>query len=166
MKNKKLNLILSIFLGIIFLIIWLKIIDWQEFINYFKNFNLKLVLVYSVFYLLAYFLRSLRWKIILKPKKFETLTADDIGESGTVIINPPYGERIDDEDTIELYKTIGDSMKQNFDGYSVWIVSSNKEALKNIGLRTSKRYTLYNGSLECKFHRYDIYKGTKRVDKE
>jgi uncharacterized protein (TIRG00374 family) len=86
MKNKKLNLILSIFLGIIFLIIWLKIIDWQEFINYLKNFNLKLVLVFSVFYLLAYFLRSLRWKIILKPiYEMKVIESSSIFMTGLVI---------------------------------------------------------------------------------
>ena len=105
---------------------------------------------------------DLGWKISLKTKKFENLTHDDLGAGGLVIINPPYGERLDDEDISVLYKAIGDSLKQNFDGYCVWIISSNMEALKNIGLRTSRRLTLYNGALECKFLNYEIYQGTRK----
>ncbi len=66
MKNR-LNFIIGIFLGIVFLILWLRIINWQEFIYYFKNFELKSVLFFSLFYVLAYFIRSFRWKIILNP---------------------------------------------------------------------------------------------------
>lgn len=66
MKNK-LNWLSGIFLGIIFIIAWLKIVNWQEFIAYFHNFDLKFILLFSAFYVLAYFLRSLRWRIILSP---------------------------------------------------------------------------------------------------
>jgi len=67
MKNNHLNWISGIVLGVIFLIAWIRIVDWQEFISYFYKFDLKLVLFFSLFYLLAYFIRSLRWKIILDP---------------------------------------------------------------------------------------------------
>jgi len=77
---------------------------------------------------------------------------------GTILINPPYGQRMLSKDLDTLYKQMGDAFKQNFDGYSAWIFSGNKEALKKVGLRTSKKLTLYNGSIECKFHRYDMYR--------
>ena len=67
MKRNGLNWIVGIILGAIFLIAWIRIVNWQEFLSYFRDFNLKMVLVFSIFYLLAYFLRSLRWRIILKP---------------------------------------------------------------------------------------------------
>ncbi len=67
MKKNGLNWIVGIALGAIFLIAWIRIVDWQEFIKYFHEFDLKMVLVFSLFYLLAYILRSLRWRIILKP---------------------------------------------------------------------------------------------------
>ncbi|MFN6358836.1 MAG: class I SAM-dependent RNA methyltransferase, partial [Bacteroidota bacterium] len=60
------------------------------------------------------------------------------------------------------YKSIGDKLKKDFQGYKVWILSSNKEAMKNIGLATYKKYTVWNGPLECKFHGYDIYAGSKK----
>ena len=67
MKKNSLNWIFGIALGSIFLIAWIRIVDWQEFLKYFHEFDLKMVLVFSLFYLLAYILRSLRWRIILKP---------------------------------------------------------------------------------------------------
>ena len=67
MKKNTLNWLAGISLGAVFLIAWIRIVDWQEFISYFHEFDLKMVLIFSIFYLLAYFLRSLRWRIILKP---------------------------------------------------------------------------------------------------
>jgi 23S rRNA (guanine2445-N2)-methyltransferase len=106
---------------------------------------------------------ELGWKILLQAKKLEELEGEDIPEGGTLIMNPPYGERLDDKEIKELYKLIGDTFKQKFQGYTAWVISSNKSALKSIGLRTSKKLTLFNGSLECKYHRYDMYAGTKKA---
>jgi putative N6-adenine-specific DNA methylase len=84
---------------------------------------------------------------------------------GVVIINPPYGERMVKDNIDELYKMMGDTFKQKFSGYDCWILSSNIEALKNIGLRPSRKITLYNGQLECKFMKYEMYQGTKKIHK-
>jgi len=66
MKNKY-NWLTGILLGIIFLIAWIRIVNWHEFISYFSRFDLKYVLLFSGFYVLAYILRSYRWRIILTP---------------------------------------------------------------------------------------------------
>lgn len=83
-------------------------------------------------------------------------------DGGMVIMNPPYGERLPVAEINAFYKSIGDKMKKDFQGYKVWILSSNKEAMKHIGLATYKKYTVWNGPLECKFHGYDIYAGSKK----
>jgi len=82
---------------------------------------------------------------------------------GVMITNPPYGERIKVEDIKKLYSEIGDALKTKFEGYSAWIISSDKEALKFIGLRPSRKITLFNGPLESGFYNFEIYKGTKKV---
>ncbi|MFM8917843.1 MAG: class I SAM-dependent RNA methyltransferase, partial [Bacteroidota bacterium] len=64
---------------------------------------------------------------------------DPPSRKGVVIVNPPYGERMDKDDLTELYKSIGDTFKQKFSGYDCWLITSNKEALKSLGLRTSRR---------------------------
>lgn len=84
---------------------------------------------------------------------------------GVVIINPPYGERMVKDNIEELYKSIGDTFKKKFSGYDCWILSSNIEAFKHVGLRPSRRITLFNGQLECKFMKFEMYQGTKKVHK-
>ncbi|HKJ67881.1 MAG TPA: THUMP domain-containing protein [bacterium] len=76
---------------------------------------------------------------------------------GILIMNPPYGERMQTADIVEFYQRIGDTLKQKYPGHTAWILSGNKEAIKHVGLRTSERYTLYNGPIECKYHKYEIY---------
>jgi putative N6-adenine-specific DNA methylase len=85
---------------------------------------------------------------------------------GVLVMNPPYGERMDkDEDINGLYKSMGDTMKHKYKGYSGWIISSNMEALKSVGLRPSRKIHIYNGQLECRFMRFDMYEGTKKIHK-
>lgn len=101
--------------------------------------------------------------IELKKARLQDVTSEALPEGGgLVMLNPPYGERMDAGEATALYEQIGDALKRHFEGCSVWIISSNKEALKSIGLKTSRKLTLYNGALECKFHNYQIYQGSKK----
>lgn len=84
---------------------------------------------------------------------------------GVVVINPPYGERMDKDNMEELYKMMGDTFKKNFAGYDCWILSSNMEAFKHVGLRPSRKIQLYNGPLECRFMKFEMYQGTKKIHK-
>ncbi len=84
---------------------------------------------------------------------------------GVVIMNPPYGERMVKDNIEELYKMMGDTFKKNFSGYDCWVLSSNLEAFKHVGLRPSRKITLFNGQLECKFMKYEMYQGTKKIHK-
>lgn len=79
-----------------------------------------------------------------------------------VMINPPYGERLEVEDIDQLYKKIGNTFKTNYSDCQAFVISSDVQAMKNIGLKTSKRFTLFNGPLECKFWGYDLYRGSKK----
>ena len=98
-------------------------------------------------------------KLFVSP--FSALQAP-AGEPGIVIINPPYGERIRLGDIIGLYKSIGNTLKQEFTGYQAWVISSDQKALSFIGLRPSAKLPVFNGQLECRFVHYDLYKGSKR----
>jgi len=84
------------------------------------------------------------------------------GEPGIVVLNPPYGERLGTDDLNQLYKTIGDTLKSNFSGYDAYVFTGNQEASKNIGLRTSRRIPLYNGPIECRLLKYELYRGSKK----
>ena len=106
---------------------------------------------------------GLKDEIKFLNKRFEEQKAVEGG--GVVIMNPPYGERLEMDDINPFYKMIGDKLKQEFTGYDVWILSANREALKHLGLSTSKRLIVWNGQLECKFHKYEMYKGTRKIEK-
>lgn len=96
----------------------------------------------------------------LKQVAFEQGAAP--AESGMIITNPPYGDRIEKDDIVAFYKTIGDTLKQRYNGWQAWILSGNLEALKFVGLRPSRKIPLFNGPLECRFNRFDLYAGSKK----
>lgn len=83
-------------------------------------------------------------------------------DNGFIIMNPPYGQRIKETDLSGLYNMIGSTLKHRFPGYTVLIITSEKEALKHVGLKPSKKFTLYNGALECILVRYMLYEGSLR----
>jgi putative N6-adenine-specific DNA methylase len=98
--------------------------------------------------------------INLLNKSFDAL--DKPAGEGTIIMNPPYGERLKKSEIELFYKQIGDTLKSTFAGFDAWIFSGNIEAMKKVGLRTSKKITLYNGSILCKYHKYELYRGSKK----
>jgi putative N6-adenine-specific DNA methylase len=83
-------------------------------------------------------------------------------EGGMMIINPPYGDRIEKDDIIAFYKSIGDTLKRQYSGWQAWVLSANLDALKFVGLRPSRKIPLFNGPLECRFNRFDLYAGSKK----
>ena len=97
---------------------------------------------------------GLRREVRIKTMDF--MDFKPINDHGMIVTNPPYGKRIG-EDILDFYKSMGDAFKQNFNGYDAWLISSNKQALKQIGLKDSERIKLYNGKLECDFCKYELY---------
>lgn len=84
-------------------------------------------------------------------------------EEGVVMMNPPYGERMQHHDIEEFYELMADHLKTNFSGTSCWFISSNNDALLRFGLRPSQKIVLFNGPLECRFQRFDLYAGSKKA---
>ncbi|MCY2687280.1 THUMP domain-containing class I SAM-dependent RNA methyltransferase [Salinimicrobium sp. TH3] len=82
-----------------------------------------------------------------------------------MVFNPPYGERLE-INMPEFYKAIGDTLKQSYPGTHAWFITSNLEAIKHVGLRPSRKIKLFNGSLESKLLKYEIYEGSKKAKKQ
>ena len=80
---------------------------------------------------------------------------------GFIITNPPYGERLKLEDIKAFYKLLSDILKQKYAGYTVWVLGSDLEAIKFIGLRPSRKIKVMNGQLECRFLKFELYEGSK-----
>lgn len=81
-----------------------------------------------------------------------------------MVFNPPYDERLKINDE-EFYKKIGDTFKAHYPNTLAWLISSDLEAVKKIGLRPSRKIKLFNGKLEIRFLQYEMYEGTKRTHK-
>lgn len=84
-----------------------------------------------------------------------------------VMMNPPYGERLSqDKDVLRLYQDMGSTLKHQFSGATAWVISSNENALKCIGLRPAKRIHLMNGDLDCLFNQYVLFSGDRKTWKK
>jgi len=77
---------------------------------------------------------------------------------GLVVTNPPYGERLGEEQALgELYRRLGDCLKQSFGGWRAAVFTANPDLGKRMGLRAHKRYRLYNGALPCRLLLLDVH---------
>lgn len=84
-------------------------------------------------------------------------------DGALVMMNPPYGERLaQNKDVLRLYQAMGSTLKHQFTGATAWVISSNEEALKCIGLKPAKRIRLLNGDLDCFFNKYDLFAGGRK----
>ena len=84
---------------------------------------------------------------------------NEVPEGGTLISNPPYGERLDVEDIESLYRDLGYKFKHTFQGYNIWLICYNEELYYKVGLKPSVRYKLNNGGLDCELLQYVIFDG-------
>lgn len=84
---------------------------------------------------------------------------EQVPEHGTLITNPPYGERLSIEDIEQFYGDLGFALKHTFRGYNAWLICYNKDQYQKIGLKPSVKYALNNGGLDCELLQYVIFEG-------
>jgi 23S rRNA (guanine2445-N2)-methyltransferase / 23S rRNA (guanine2069-N7)-methyltransferase len=100
---------------------------------------------------------GLQNKIHVERRDIEDAQPAESWTPGLLICNPPYGERLGDEqETAELYKKFGESLKAHFIGWKAAMIISNPELGFRLGVRSQKPITLYNGALECKLLRLNV----------
>ncbi len=92
---------------------------------------------------------------------FQDVKKQKEDDKGVMISNPPYGERMGEE-VEEMYEELGDWMKQEMKGFDCWVISSNFDAFKELGLRPDRKIKVFNGDLECSFRKFSIYEGSKK----
>lgn len=102
--------------------------------------------------------------ISLNVSDFKDIKAVD--DQGFVFLNPPYGQRLQPDETDILYGMIGTTLKHNFHGNTAWLITSNKESLKKVGLKPKEKHILFNGALECILLKYEMYQGTRKHEKQ
>jgi putative N6-adenine-specific DNA methylase len=78
-----------------------------------------------------------------------------------LVTNPPYGERLYIEEIEAFYAELGDVFKKHYQGFDAWVFSGNLDAIKRIGLRASRKFPLFNATIDCRFNKYELYAGTR-----
>ena len=82
-----------------------------------------------------------------------------------MVFNPPYGERLS-IDMPEFYGKLGTTLKHGYPGTNAWMITSNLDALKHVGLRPSRKIKVFNGKLESRLVYYQMYEGSKKAKKQ
>jgi len=100
--------------------------------------------------------------INIEVADFKDLKA--VNDKGIVMLNPPYGMRLNPDELDSVYGMIGTTLKHNFNGNTAWLITSNRESLKKVGLKPAEKHTLFNGALECLLLKYELYHGSRKVD--
>ena len=86
----------------------------------------------------------------------------EIAPGTFVMINPPYGERID-LGVNDFYEKVGTTLKHNYQGCTIWLISSDIENMKLIGLKPNHKIKVMNGELECSFRKFEVYEGSQKA---
>ncbi len=108
-------------------------------------------------------LRNAGFEAHVELRKDDVLEVPSPAPVGVMVTNPPYGERIEDKDSLALfYPKLGDSLKRGFPGWRCYLLSADPQLPKLIGLKASKRTPLFNGPLECRLFEYRIVAGFNR----
>ena len=81
-----------------------------------------------------------------------------------IVFNPPYGERLSIDADV-FYGKIGDTLKKEYKGCEAWFITANIEALKSVGLRPSRKIKMFNGKLESRLVKYELYEGSRKASK-
>jgi putative N6-adenine-specific DNA methylase len=88
------------------------------------------------------------------------------GSGGVIVANPPYGKRVSDvERLFGLYRRFGNSLKQHATGATAWILAGEPRLAKVIGLKPSRRIPLFNGPIECRLLKFEMYEGSRKKNR-
>lgn len=95
---------------------------------------------------------------IIDFKTEPVATIEPPAEKGLVIVNPPYGTRIGDEDNLkDVYRDLGFTLKHRFKGWDCWVLSGNKDLIVDLKLKSTRRHFVFNGAIECRFLKYSMF---------
>jgi putative N6-adenine-specific DNA methylase len=103
---------------------------------------------------------ALGWaeEVLLEQRFFEDFARPEGMDKGFLVMNPPYGERLGDEEELKpLYKMMGDTFKQQLKGWRAAIFTGSAPLAKSVGLRATRKIPLWNGAIECRLLTYDIF---------
>lgn len=103
----------------------------------------------------------------IERRELDQLARQSEAPTGLVVTNPPYGERIGDQEQLQsLYETLGAKLREHFEGWKAAVLTGNPSLAKVLGINARRTHTLFNGRIECRLLRFDVspaeYRGEKR----
>ncbi len=103
-------------------------------------------------------------------------------EGGVIVLNPPYGERIEvggvagpgragaresaqteEGDGGEFFPQLASHWKKNYAGWTAWVLTPDLQLPKRMRLKESRRVPMWNGPIECRLFRFDMVAGSARA---
>jgi 23S rRNA (guanine2445-N2)-methyltransferase / 23S rRNA (guanine2069-N7)-methyltransferase len=100
---------------------------------------------------------KLRSVVHIERRELAALTRESQAQTGLVVTNPPYGERIGDQEQLQaLYKTLGERLREHFEGWKAAVLTGNPPLAKAIGINAKRSHTLFNGKIECRLLRFEV----------
>ncbi len=95
---------------------------------------------------------------VIEFKREAVATVEPPVEKGLAVCNPPYGARIGDEDNLrDVYRDLGFTLKHRFKGWDCWILSGNKDLIMDLKLKSTRKFFVFNGNIECRFLKYSMF---------
>ena len=112
---------------------------------------------------------KLRGFIHIERRDLAQLTRE--GNTGLLVTNPPYGERIGDQERLgALYALLGEKLREHFEGWKAAVFTGNPPLAKALGINAKRSHTLFNGRIECRLLRFEVepdqYRGAARPAKD
>lgn len=90
----------------------------------------------------------------IKSFEYDARNVQTYGRRGTIVCNPPYGERMMDKESVEaLYKEVGAAFS-NLGSWQIYVISSCDELPRLFGRRPDKVRKLYNGMIKCNYYQF------------
>lgn len=98
-----------------------------------------------------------RGLIHVEKRELDVFASKPKETPGLVVVNPPYGERLGEEQELQpLYTSLGDRLKTQFTGWKAGVFTGNPDLGKQMGIRAKKYYALFNGPIPCKLLLFDV----------
>lgn len=110
---------------------------------------------------------KLRGVVHIERRELEQLTRPSEAATGLVVTNPPYGERIGEQERLQaLYQTLGAKLREHFEGWKAAVLTGNPPLAKAVGINARRTHTLFNGRIECRLLRFDVTPGDYIVERK
>jgi len=99
--------------------------------------------------------------IAFRQQPLDQLSREMDTETGLLVTNPPYGERLGETpELMYLYRALGSKLKTCFGGWQAAVFTANPDLCKVMKLRAEKQYRMFNGALDSKLLMFSVHART------